>query len=101
MDIVVSGNGVKLVVENGYVKIDGIMILGVDDKVGLVVMFEVIKVLKEENIEYGMIEFIIIVGEEFGLIGVKVFDCFMIIVFYGYVFDLDGKVGNIIVVVLI
>lgn len=100
MDIVVFGNGIKLFIEDGYIKSDGMIIFGVDDKVGLVVMLEVIIVLKEENIVYGKIEFIIIVGEESGLVGVKVFDFSFVMVKFGYVLDSDGKVGDIIVVVL-
>lgn len=60
-------------------------------------MFEAIKVLKEENIEHGTIEFIITVGEESGLIGAKALDRSMITASYGYALDSDGKVGNIIV----
>ncbi|CAI6278820.1 Peptidase T [Bacillus subtilis] len=97
MDTVVPGNGVKPVVENGYVKTDGTTILGADDKAGLAAMFEAIKVLKEENIERGTIEFIITVGEESGLIGAKALDRSMITASYGYALDSDGKVGNIIV----
>lgn len=97
MDTVVPGNGVKPVVENGYVKTDGTTILGADDKAGLAAMFEAIKVLKEENIEHGTIEFIITVGEESGLIGAKALDRSMITASYGYALDSDGKVGNIIV----
>nr|WGE06644.1 M20/M25/M40 family metallo-hydrolase [Bacillus subtilis] len=97
MDTVVPGNGVKPVVENGYVKTDGTTILGADDKAGLAAMFEAIKVLKEENIEHGTIEFIITVGEESGLIGAKALDRSMITASYGYALDSDGKVGNIVV----
>lgn len=60
-------------------------------------MFEAIKVLKEENIEHGTIEFIITVGEESGLIGAKALDRSMMTASYGYALDSDGKVGNIIV----
>ncbi|MEN2449292.1 hypothetical protein AAZF84_15590, partial [Bacillus sp. JR_15] len=35
MDTVVPGNGVKPVIEDGYVKTDGTTILGADDKTGL------------------------------------------------------------------
>lgn len=43
MDIVVFVINVKLIVkDDGYIYFDGMIILGVDDKVGLVVMFEVL-----------------------------------------------------------
>ena len=38
-------------------------------------MLETIRVLKEQNIAHGMIQFIITVGEESGLVGAKALDC--------------------------
>ena len=46
-------------------------ILGADDKTGLSVMLETIRILKEKNIPHGDIQFIITVGEESGLVGCK------------------------------
>ena len=40
----------------------------------LSVMLETIRVLKEENIPHGHIQFIITVGEESGLVGAKALD---------------------------
>lgn len=97
MDTVVPGKGVKPIVEDGYVKSDGTTILGADDKTGLAAMFEAIKVLKEQNIEHGTIEFIITAGEESGLVGAKAMDRSDITAKYGFALDSDGKVGNIIV----
>ncbi|OIJ15992.1 hypothetical protein BKP35_03130 [Anaerobacillus arseniciselenatis] len=97
MDTVVPGNGVKPVQEDGYIKTDGTTILGADDKTGIAAMLEAIKVLKEENINHGTIQFIITVGEESGLKGAKELDPAMIQAKYGYALDSDGKVGNIIV----
>lgn len=71
MDTVVPGNGVKPVIEDGYVKTDGTTILGADDKTGLAAMFEAIRVLKEKNVPHGKIEFVITAGEESGLVGAK------------------------------
>ncbi|MGE6629400.1 M20/M25/M40 family metallo-hydrolase [Bacillus sp. NPDC077027] len=97
MDTVVPGNGVKPVIENGYVKTDGTTILGADDKTGLAAMFEAIKVLKEKNIRHGQIEFVITAGEESGLVGAKALDPKLMTAKYGYALDSDGKVGTIIV----
>ena len=60
-------------------------------------MLETIRVLKEENIPHGHIQFIITVGEESGLVGAKALDRSFIKAKYGYALDSDGKVGNIIV----
>ncbi|QOY36025.1 M20/M25/M40 family metallo-hydrolase [Anaerobacillus isosaccharinicus] len=97
MDTVVPGNGVKPMVEDGYVKTDGTTILGADDKAGLAAMLEAVKVLKEENISHGLIQFIITVGEESGLKGAKELDPALIHAKFGYALDSDGKVGNIII----
>ncbi|MFZ3588464.1 tripeptidase T [Bacillus sp. DJP31] len=97
MDTVVPGNGIKPSVQDGYVVTDGTTILGADDKAGLAAMLEAIKLLKENNIPHGTIEFIITVGEESGLVGAKALDRNKITAKYGYALDSDGKVGTIIV----
>ena len=89
--------GVKPSIKDGYVVTDGTTILGADDKTGLSVMFETIRVLKEQNIPHGDIQFIITVGEESGLVGAKALDRSLIKAKYGYALDSDGKVGNIVV----
>src|SRR5690606_20169427 len=97
MDTVVPGKGIKPSIKDGYIVTDGTTILGADDKAGLAAMFEAIRVLKENNIPHGKIEFIITVGEESGLVGAKALDRSLITAKYGYALDSDGKVGNIIV----
>jgi tripeptide aminopeptidase len=96
MDTVVPGNGIKPSIENGYIVTDGTTILGADDKAGLASMLEAIKVLKENSIEHGTIQFIITVGEESGLVGAKALDPSLILAKYGFALDSDGKVGSII-----
>ncbi|MFG6118554.1 M20/M25/M40 family metallo-hydrolase [Thalassobacillus sp. B23F22_16] len=97
MDTVVPGNGVKPSIEDGYIVTDGTTILGADDKAGLAAMLEAIRVLKENDIEHGDIQFVITVGEESGLVGAKALDASLLKAKYGYAIDSDGKVGNIIV----
>jgi tripeptide aminopeptidase len=97
MDTVVPGKGIKPSIKDGYIVSDGTTILGADDKAGLAVMLESIRVLKEQNIPHGKIEFIITVGEESGLVGAKALDRALITAKFGYALDSDGKVGNIIV----
>lgn len=97
MDTVVPGKGIKPSIKDGYVVTDGTTILGADDKAGLAVMLEVVKVLKEQNFAHGTIQFIITVGEESGLVGAKVLDPSLVKAKFGYALDSDGKVGNIIV----
>ncbi|MFD2679607.1 tripeptidase T [Bacillus seohaeanensis] len=98
MDTVVPAKGVKPEVkDDGYIYSDGTTILGADDKAGLATMIEAIKVLKENNISHGTIQFIITAGEESGLVGAKALDSSLVKAKYGFALDSDGKVGNIIV----
>jgi tripeptide aminopeptidase len=97
MDTVIPARGVKPSIKDGYVVTDGTTILGADDKTGLSVMLETIRVLKEQSIPHGTIQFIITVGEESGLVGAKALDSSLVKAKYGYALDSDGKVGNIIV----
>lgn len=97
MDTVVPGKGVNPSIKDGYVVTDGTTILGADDKAGLAVMLEVLRVIKEENLPHGEIQFVITVGEESGLVGAKVLDRSLINAKFGYALDSDGTVGEIIV----
>jgi tripeptide aminopeptidase len=97
MDTVVPGKGVKPSIEDGYIQTDGTTILGADDKTGLAAMLEAIKVLKEQDIKHGQIQFVITAGEESGLVGAKELDPSLVDARFGFALDSDGKVGNIIV----
>ncbi len=97
MDTVVPGKGIKPIIEDGYITSDGSTILGADDKAGIAAMLETIRVLKENNIGHGDIQFIITVGEESGLVGAKELDASLINAKYGYALDSNGKVGEIVV----
>jgi tripeptide aminopeptidase len=97
MDTVVPGKGIKPSIQDGYVVTDGTTILGADDKAGLAVLLEVIRVLKEQNLPYGTIQFVITVGEESGLVGAKAIDPSLLKAKFGYALDSDGKVGNVVV----
>lgn len=97
MDTVVPGNGIKPSIEDGFIVSDGTTILGADDKAGLAAIIEMIRTLKENDIEHGDVEFIITVGEESGLVGAKSLDGSLIKAKYGYAIDSNGPVGDIIV----
>lgn len=97
MDTVVPGKGVKPSIKDGYIVSDGTTILGADDKAGLASILEAIRVIQENNIEHGTIQFVITCGEESGLVGAKALDPQLLKAKYGFALDSDGKVGNIIV----
>lgn len=97
MDTVVPAKGIKPELrEDGYVYSDGTTILGADDKAGIAALFEMARVLKEDNLPHGSIQFIITAGEESGLAGAKEMDTTRIKAMYGYAVDSDGKVGGIV-----
>lgn len=97
MDTVVPGKGIKpQLKEDGYIYSDGTTILGADDKAGIAALFEMAKVLKEDSIAHGDIQFIITAGEESGLVGAKAMDASLMKAKYGYAVDSDGKVGGIV-----
>ncbi|WP_077621643.1 M20/M25/M40 family metallo-hydrolase [Sediminibacillus massiliensis] len=97
MDTVVPGQNIKPSIKDGYIVSDGTTILGADDKAGLAAMLEAIRVLKENDIKHGDIQFVITAGEESGLVGAKEIDTSLLQADYGYAIDSDGAVGNIIV----
>jgi len=97
MDTVVPGQDVKPSIKDGYIVSDGTTILGADDKAGLAAMLESIRLLQENDIQHGDIQFIITAGEESGLVGAKALDGSLILAKYGYALDSDGEVGDIVV----
>ena len=97
MDTVVPGNHIQPIIEDGFIKSDGTTILGADDKAGLAAILEMIRLLQEQQVEHGDIQFIITVGEESGLVGAKALDSSLIHASYGYAIDSNGEIGDIIV----
>ncbi len=97
MDTVVPGVNIKPSIKDGYIVSDSTTILGADDKAGLAAILESIKLLKENKVSHGDIQFIITVGEESGLVGAKAIDKELIKAKYGYALDSNGEVGDIIV----
>src|SRR5699024_7135120 len=63
---------------------------------GIAVLLEVIRLIKEQDLAHGTIQFVITVGEESGLMGAKVIDQSLIQATYGYALDSDGAVGSLV-----
>ncbi|MYL46927.1 M20/M25/M40 family metallo-hydrolase [Virgibacillus halodenitrificans] len=97
MDTVVPGKSIQPSIKDGYIVSDGTTILGADDKAGLAAILESIRVIIENKVEHGDIQFIITVGEESGLVGAKALDRSLLKADYGYALDSNGDVGDIIV----
>ncbi|AQT86185.1 peptidase T [Paenibacillus larvae subsp. larvae] len=97
MDTVAPGKGIKPQIgEDGVIRSDGTTILGSDDKAGLAAMFESIRVLKEQKIPHGQIQFVITVGEESGLIGARAMQAGSIDAVFGFALDSNGEIGEIV-----
>ncbi|MBC1812951.1 M20/M25/M40 family metallo-hydrolase [Listeria booriae] len=95
MDTVTPGVGIKPQIKDGVIYSDGTTILAADDKAGIAIMIETIQQVKEQNTPHGTLEFVISVGEESGLIGIKAFDMSLMHADYGFVLDTGGPVGSI------
>ena len=96
MDTVSPGKGIKpRLDDDGYIRSDGTTILGADDKAGLAAMFEAIRLLKEQAIPHGAIQFVITVGEESGLLGSRAMEGSRLRAKFGYALDSNGQVGAI------
>ena len=75
MDTVTPGKGIKPTLgDDGWIRSDGTTILGADDKAGIAALLEGIRVIRENNIPHGQVQFVITVGEESGLVGARALD---------------------------
>ncbi|MGJ5711888.1 M20/M25/M40 family metallo-hydrolase [Staphylococcus auricularis] len=98
MDTVTPGTEIKpQIYKDGYIYSDGTTILGADDKAGLTAMIELVRILREEQIEHGDIQFIITAQEEAGLQGAKALDVSLIDAQYGFTVDASAAIGTTIV----
>ncbi|MDF9840445.1 MULTISPECIES: M20/M25/M40 family metallo-hydrolase [unclassified Paenibacillus] len=96
MDTVVPGKSIKPSLgEDGWITSDGTTILGSDDKAGLAALFEAIRVIQEQNIPHGQIQFVITAGEESGLLGARAMDASHLDAEMGFALDSNGEVGAI------
>lgn len=96
MDTVTPGRGVKpRLDEDGYIRSDGTTILGSDDKAGLAAMLEALRVIREQGIAHGPIQFVITVGEESGLVGARAMSAERLRGKIGFALDSNGKIGDI------
>ena len=87
MDTVGPGEGVKPHVEENIIKSDGSTILGADDKSGIAIICEVLRVLQEEKVPRPELEILLTICEETGLLGVKHLDVSLLHARTGLVLD--------------
>ena len=87
MDTVAPGKGVRPLREADRVRSDGNTILGADDKSGLAVIIETLRVINERNLPHGEIEVAFTICEEIGLLGAKALDVAALRARHGIVLD--------------
>jgi len=90
MDTVVPGEGVKPIVDGDIVRSDGTTVLGGDDKSGVAIICEVLRVLREREIPHGPIDVVFTICEEKGLVGAKHLDVRPLRAKSGVVLDSDS-----------
>src|SRR5688572_13080603 len=90
MDTVVPGEGIVPILDDDILHTDGRTVLGGDDKSGVAIICEVLRVIKEDRIPYGNIDVVFTICEEAGLIGAKCLDVSRLRARTGLVLDSDS-----------
>lgn len=97
LDTVESTRGIKVVEEGDIIRTDGSTILGGDDKAGIAIILEVLRVLHEKRLPHPPIEVVFTIREEKGLLGAKVLDFSKLRAKYGFVVDGEDNPAEIII----
>ncbi|MCF8055151.1 MAG: M20/M25/M40 family metallo-hydrolase [Desulfocapsa sp.] len=90
MDTVEPGLGVKVLRRGDLFTSSTNTILGGDDKSGIAALIELMRLLHENEVEYGPIEILLTTCEEIGLLGAKNFDHTLLQAKEGYALDSTG-----------
>lgn len=97
MDTVLPCDKVTPIIENGIIKSDGTSILGGDDKAGIAAILEMLKQLKENNLDHPEIIVIFSIAEEIGLLGASAMDIEKYAPDFGIIIDSGGEPGTVII----
>ena len=90
MDTVVPGEGIVPVLEGDILRTDGTTVLGGDDKSGVAIICEVLRVVQENKLPCSDIDVVFTICEEAGLIGAKCLDPNRLRARTGLVLDSDS-----------
>ncbi len=95
MDTVLPCAKITPIVEDGIIKSDGTSVLGGDDKGGIAAIIEMLRIVKENNLDHPEIIVVFSVAEEVGLLGAKNFDLDKYKPDFGFIIDTGGQPGNL------
>jgi len=90
MDTVVPGEGIVPVLEGDILRTDGTTVLGGDDKSGVAIICEVLRVVQENQLPCSDVDVLFTICEEAGLIGAKCLDPNRLRARTGLVLDSDS-----------
>ena len=90
MDTVVPGEGIVPILEGDILRTDGTTVLGGDDKSGVAIICEVMRVIKENGLPCSAVDVVFTICEEAGLIGAKCLDTASLRARTGLVLDSDS-----------
>jgi tripeptide aminopeptidase len=90
MDTVVPGEGIVPILEGDILRTNGRTVLGGDDKSGVAIICEVLRVMKENRLPCSDIDVVFTICEEAGLIGAKCLDVSKLRARTGLVLDSDS-----------
>ena len=90
MDTVSPGEGVCPVVEDDVIRSDGTTVLGGDDKSGIAIVCECVRVCRERQLRHPPLDVVFTVCEEVGLLGARHLDTAILRAQRGLVFDSDA-----------
>jgi tripeptide aminopeptidase len=90
MDTVVPGEGIVPILDGDILHSDGRTVLGGDDKSGVAIICEVLRVIGENQIAHGDLDVVFTICEEAGLIGAKCLDVGKLRARTGLVLDSDS-----------
>jgi tripeptide aminopeptidase len=90
MDTVSPGEGVHPIVDGDVIRTDGTTVLGGDDKSGIAIVCECVRVCRERGIHHPPLDVVFTICEEVGLLGAKHLDLGRVRARHGLVFDSDA-----------
>jgi len=90
MDTVVPGEGIVPILDGNFLRTNGTTVLGGDDKSGIAIICEVLRVIKENGLPCSAIDVVFTICEEAGLIGAKCLDIVKLRARTGLVLDSDS-----------